>query len=422
MRHGMFGRHVSVVLLLAYGFTAAPAESPQLTRENFDRVTAGMTKVQVIEILGKNRSSVSSGGDVTLGWHFPNDAGHRAEVHFKDGVVVSKHSSIDWAKHGDATAKPAAATKPVEVEAKPPDPLAKYLAALRSTDAKRAANAMHALAGKERDDDAAPEVSRLAERWYAKGDLGAKMEARACLKVWCTRENSAYFIGVLERHGRTDGRKAGGAVDVDFALDILTRLRDPAAVPAIARLLGRFFDRDGAAKALVALGPELAQAEVLKYANHKDADVAAAARKVLASFKTPPAELLARNLADLKSPVSDKRLWAAQAIERLDVVAARRAEVAAALEPLLADRYAWPAHAAAAALVKWGTAANEPSLVKALSHASPDMRRLAAEALKSCGTAKALPALEALAAKPDAVHPEVAKAAREAIAGIRGRG
>ena len=105
----------------------------------------------------------------------------------------------------------------------------------------------------------------------------------------------------------------------------------------------------------------------------------------------------------------------------MEVDPKRRREVATALEPLLADRYGGPAHAAAAALVKWGVPENEAALVKALSHESPDMRRLAANALKAVGGRQSLPALQRLVAKGDPLHPETVKAAQEAVAAINGR-
>jgi HEAT repeat protein len=74
--------------------------------------------------------------------------------------------------------------------------------------------------------------------------------------------------------------------------------------------------------------------------------------------------------------------------------------------------------AAAHALGRWGAAENEAALMKALAHASADVRREAAQSLRDIGTPKALPALEALEADKD--H-RVTVAAREAIAVIRSR-
>jgi HEAT repeat protein len=413
-----------LLFLLAFTADAAPAKpavhpgEEKLTQEHFDQINEGMTKPQVLEILGNNRSSASQGKDVTLGWYFSGDGLHRAEVHFKDGIVISKHSAIDWKKHGVAAAP---ATQPAVTATAPVDEYAPILAALHSTDVKRIRRALETLGKLPRDDDRAGEISKQIERFFASRDPLLKMAARGALEEWCTLENGPFFIKIIERHARGDARRAEGT-DQDFAMQILTRIKDPNAVAPIATLLTHFFDRKAAGEALIAFGPELAQAEVLKYANHKDADVAMAARKILEEFKTSPSLLLERNVADLKSTSADKRLWAAQAIEKMEVVPARRKEVAAALGPLLADKYAWPAHAAAAALVKWGVAENEPALIKALSHASPDMRRLAANALRNYGTRQSLPALQKLVTKPDPVHPETAAAAKEAIAAINARG
>jgi len=424
MSHATFCMLLS--LFVSFAAAAAPAKpaprpgEEKLTQEHFEEIKTGMTKAEVIEILGNNRSSATQGGSSTLGWYFSGDSSHKAEVHFKDGISTSKHSTIDWTKHGVASApttKPAA-TAPVAVA--PEDPFASIIAALHSTDSKRVSRALETLAKTPRDEDRAVEISILIQRCFASKDLLEKMAARGAMEQWCTRENGPFFIKILERHAAGDSRKAEDH-DQDFAMKILVRLRDPDAVAPIARLLTHFFDRNEASKSLIALGPELAQAEVLKYANHKNADVAMAARKILDEFKAPPGVLLDRNLADLKSTTADKRLWAAQAIEKLDVIPARRKEVAAALEPLLSDKYAWPAHAAAAALVKWGVPENEPALIKALSHASPDMKRLAANALKNFGTRQALPALQAIVTKNDPLHSEAVNAAKEAIVAINAR-
>jgi HEAT repeat protein len=559
------------LLLVSLALFAAPQPKPKpgderLTRDNFDRIKVGMSKAEVVEILGPNRSSASQGNSSSLGWYFSGDGQHKAEVHFKDGRVVSKSSKIDWEKHAASgsgpQAKPAAASAAVITKANfeklrlkmnsaevkalwgepsqaetasggrtgmlwteghkfalamfrddeatefdcsevppadksfnarlyarlyagmsaddaesllgPPkqddadgkgrrktwyqdklyiaavfiqgrlttktasggiknaallsfpvtddDQLVEAIGVLKSGDAKRAARTLQFLAKAPRNDDYAEELSLLVQKWLTGKDEFARMAARRALPVWCTRANSAHFIKLIEQHNRTDSRKStSDDLDLDYTLDILTRLKDPDAVAPIAKLLLRFFDRDEAAKALIAFGPELAQAEVVKYANHQDANVSLAARKILDEFKATPAVLLERNLADLRSTVADKRLWASQAIEHMEVIPQRRREVAKALEPLLADKYGWPAHAAAAALGKWGVPENEEALVTALTHKSPDMRRLAANALGKVGSKKSLPALQALVAKGDPLHPETIKAAEGAIASIRAR-
>ena len=61
-----------------------------------------------------------------------------------------------------------------------------------------------------------------------------------------------------------------------------------------------FFDRNDAKKALFELGPELAEDEVLKYANHKNLDVATVAREILAEFKTGSGKRLDQYLTDVR--------------------------------------------------------------------------------------------------------------------------
>lgn len=276
--------------------TAPQRSTDQLTQENFNRITNGMTKDEVCEILGANRSSAGQGSSLRLGWYFSGDAAHGAEVQFLNGKVVSKHSAIDWSKHGGKTAPAAPAAsatangKPAE-EAKPPvveDKLATAIAALQSGTAGQKRKALAFLAKAPRDEERAAAVSRLIQKCLTGKDEFVKLAARGAIEPWATRENSAYFIKIIEHHNRGDKRKPDSG-DQDFALKILVKIRDPDSVAPIAKMLERFFDRNAAVEALVALGPELTQAEVAKYVNHRDANVALAARNILAQFRTAPA-------------------------------------------------------------------------------------------------------------------------------------
>jgi HEAT repeat protein len=407
-------------LALPPHLTAAEShlQESRLTHENYDKIQLGMSREEVKEILGPNQSSAGSGTNWTLTWHVGADRTHHIEIHFSDGRVASKHSTMEWAKPAlRKSAEPARPQEKLQETTKESDKISAALANLRATNEFKRERALAALAQAEFDESRAPEVSRAIQQCLIDKQFGVRNEAEKAIRKWATHENAEYFLRIVKT--KVDPRRATDRPDqLELAVEILVQLREPQAVAPIASLLTRFFDRDTAVKALKKLGPDLAENEVLKYANDKDYEVAAAAREVLSDFKTSPAARLTQCLADLKSSAADKRLWAAQQIEKIDLVPARRKEVALALEPLLADKFGFPAHAAAAALVKWGVPENEPAFVKALAHASPDMRRLACDALARIGSQKCLEALKKATADRD---PSVAKAAHSAIDAINGR-
>src|SRR5690349_21639732 len=72
----------------------SPAErDARLTKENYDKIQPGMTRDEVLALLGPFNSLAGSGRDWKLGWHPRDKRGQQIEVHLHDGKVTSKHST-----------------------------------------------------------------------------------------------------------------------------------------------------------------------------------------------------------------------------------------------------------------------------------------------------------------------------------------
>lgn len=98
-----------------------------------------------------------------------------------------------------------------------------------------------------------------------------RVEAARALAAWAIPENVPVLLDLLGSDSG-DLRRA--------AMEALGRLGDKRAVPLIARRLIDGGDRSQATRALQALGP-IAEAETLRYLQHRDAAVRAAACRVL---------------------------------------------------------------------------------------------------------------------------------------------
>jgi HEAT repeat protein len=327
---------------------------------------------------------------------------------------------MEWdkaAKPPAVTAAPAPQTQPTTAPAVAAvDPIDTHLAQLHDRDAKKRRSALSWFAKADVDEAKAPAVSRAIEPYLKDKDFFTHTEAVAAIRKWVTKENSAYFIHVVST--AYDARDATKIPEnMGLAIEMLVKLRDPDGVAPIAKLLHKFFNRSEAVVALKKLGPELAEKEVLKYANDKSPDVALAAKEVLDSFKTGSGSLLDQCLADLKSPSAEKRVFAAQKIAKLEVDPKRRKEVAAALEAMMQEKTG--RGEALPAMARWGGPENEPGLVKFLSDPDAMMRQVTCQALGAMGTKQSLPALQKAAMDR---KPEVAAAAKQAIDAISKRG
>jgi HEAT repeat protein len=142
----------------------------------------------------------------------------------------------------------------------------------------------------------------------------------------------------------------------------LADLKDARAAAALAKDLATDYHPQ-AVPALEQLGKP-AELEVLKYYNHPDAATRQRAADLLRKYRTTDEVRYQQTMADLKGAEPGRRAAAAESLGTLPADERRRAEVSAALEPLLNNPDAKVVAAAAKGLKVWGTKDNVPSLVR----------------------------------------------------------
>ncbi len=447
----LLGCGLSLWVTCVWGAESKGASSELLTAENYAKVEKGLSAEEVKEILGKPKQGSGVKGDWTSVW--PGPDGQKIEVHFKNQAVDRKSTSFTWGK-ADPKAKPAKEPK----EAKKPlakgqgDKYDDAIADLRSPDEKKRHDALKKLARLPFDEDRAATISKYFMAHLHDKDLSTRMTAEEGMEKWITPENADHFLAVLEHRPKTSSPTDPDLVQIQFAIRMLVKLKEPRAAAPMCKLLkSSFFERTSAADGLKELGPELAQAEVLKYANDKDGNVQLAVSGILDKFKTSAADKLSQNLTELKSERPERRYLAAVAIYNLPVDPQRQKEVAAALQAMLNDhpgelsaelkkaekdarqekagnslaalmteQQKHPANAALSALGRWGGPENQSAVDELLTSKIIDIRCGAAQTLGKIGDKRSLPALQ----KAQAVEKdnEVGRFAREAIDAINSRG
>jgi HEAT repeat protein len=187
--------------------------------------------------------------------------------------------------------------------------------------------------------------------------------AAGALPAWVVPDNLPAILALLEKTN-TPHRD-------------LVRALGEIPDPRSAEVLGTWFPKEGrvASAAFQKLGPALAEKEVLKFLHHPDNNSNGEARKILQAFKTSDDALVDQTLLDLKAADPKRRFAAASWVEQRDLQAPRRAELAKAVEPLVAERQANVFQPAIKALLKLGTADNIPAFEAFLKSGIPYDRR-----------------------------------------------
>jgi HEAT repeat protein len=140
--------------------------------------------------------------------------------------------------------------------------------------------------------------------------VSIRVEAAKALAAWAVPDNVPVLLDAI---GADNGdlRRA--------AMEALGRLGDKRAVPSIARHLLDGGDRAQATRSLQMLGP-IAEAETLRYLQHRDGAVRAAACRVLGSAGTRKSVQPLRNIAS-----NDRNRESARAaVEALDGIVRRK--------------------------------------------------------------------------------------------------
>jgi predicted Zn finger-like uncharacterized protein len=112
-------------------------------------------------------------------------------------------------------------------------------------------------------------------------DAGVRGEALKALKVWCCKANTDTLVKFLKDE-RTNSRAFGHK---ELVMDILALIKDPEAVPEIAKGLANFFERGHVIKTLKAMGAAAEQG-VIPYVTARDGGIRGAAVDILAEIGT----------------------------------------------------------------------------------------------------------------------------------------
>jgi hypothetical protein len=284
------------------------APNRDISPANYRRIHVGMELAGVEAILGPAAEKNDQSGSDRYTWH---QGKVTLAVVVRNGKVTAKTSSIKDVPlvHFEKTAD---------------DRFDAALANLTSADAAKHLRAVEFFDGAPLDPARADEVARLLVRSLASKDARITRAAEQALRKWATKESVDYFLKIidhplLERNGR---EKNMG--QIALALDILARLKEPAAVPGMVRMLKHFFNRSDAIEALKRMGPELAEKELLKYVNDPIGPVRQSVEEILQEFRDGGPRL-PTYLRDLKSPSWELRLGAVQEIGKMYVHPRRRA-------------------------------------------------------------------------------------------------
>jgi serine/threonine protein kinase len=261
--------------------------------------------------------------------------------------------------NGTGTGQSPIATPPLPVPDPnaPPRDVAEALARLRGTQAQRQIVGADWLAAAPLDRARQPEVARALDLLLDKADT--RDAALRALQTWATRDNLPSLAKVLDDRTGTAWRKA---------LEILGKFKgDPAAAAVVAPQLLDPHRRPAAVQALRSMGPA-AQTEVVKYLHSKDPELRQEVNDLLQGYQTAPEVRLNQTYFDLQSADAETRRAAAQDLARTKPDPRVRADVAQALDPIVArDTDPETRNAAMDALSAWGpTRENVPTLVKLL--------------------------------------------------------
>ncbi len=206
-----------------------------------------------------------------------------------------------------------------------------------------------------RQKEVAAELEKLVDNPNTKG---AGLHA---LAAWAGQDDAPTLLREMDADkGLWQFDAAGGPM-----ADALIRLKYQPAAAVFAKHLTDFgFGHGPAARRLAAMGPALAEKDVLKYMDSPNNDARNEAAGLLRQFGTKADVMFDQAVADLKNADSDYARNACDYIAKTPVNEARRAEVSKALETPLADGTNGETRkAAAVALKTWGTKDNVLALI-----------------------------------------------------------
>ncbi len=149
---------------------------------------------------------------------------------------------------------------------------------LRSNDVNRRAAGARALAQVKLDPKYQGEVSKALDARILDGDQNVRLEAANALRVWATGENVSALIQSLALC-QDDFFQQRNPETRKIVIEVLGKLGDAKAIPALAERLSNASDRALAGNALIQFGAKAAP-DVDQYLTHSDAPVRTEARRL----------------------------------------------------------------------------------------------------------------------------------------------
>jgi prepilin-type processing-associated H-X9-DG protein len=204
---------------------------------------------------------------------------------------------------------------------------------------------------------------------------------------WATAEQVPDFIEFV----KTAPQSARGKE----SMKILSRMGDARAAAPLAACLGEFGVGRDAKAALAALGP-VAKPAILPYYHHENRGVRDAGRELLRGYQATDEEIRAESFKALGSENVETRKSAIEYFATAALPADQRVVTARALYPLITDTDRWVRDAARKALQKLATKADADFLLEQVQSTDDATRQFATDLLvefKDARVAKPLAAL-----------------------------
>jgi serine/threonine protein kinase len=204
---------------------------------------------------------------------------------------------------------------------------------------------------------------------------------------WATTEQVPDFIEFI----RIDPKSARGKE----SMKILSRMGDARAAAPLAACLTEFGVGRDAKAAIAALGP-VAKPAILPYYHHENRGARDAGRELLRGYQATDEEIRAESFTALKSESIETRKSAIEYFATATLPADQRGLAARALYPLVTDTDRWVRDAARKALQKLVTKADADFLLEQVQSTDDATRQFATDLLvefKDARVAKPLAAL-----------------------------
>lgn len=245
------------------------------------------------------------------------------------------------------------------------------LDALNDNDPSRRRTGADWLARAPRDEARVEAVSRALDLFVR--DDNMRGSALAALKVWGTKENVPALVEFLQAQRANDPHWIHIMGQVTDAMAALGRIGDERGVEGVLPFAGTFGSAhigNAPELALKEMGPK-AEKGLVKYCDDPNDGMRNLARRLLQQNGTKTEVILPQVVADLRDGDATHRRLAADYLEKLPVVEAKREEVSKALTFALEDPDGNVVAAGVKAAKTWGTKENVPSLVKQVTDGGP---------------------------------------------------